>query len=224
VIDLHCHILPGIDDGAGELADSIAMAQQAARRRAEGGDLDRKLAAASVAVYQRAPVRNPEVGWQKAACEGALDHEALHHRGGASDRATRHRAVREQQRATRPKDASQLVQGLIGLVDCLDCPPAHNQIEVAIGKGKVKKARLYMLSGYVSRLTEHLGRLIHQRQLDPRLNPSHHSREPAGSACRVEHSHSGTQRLSEVPLELTTALASQQRDSRELAPRRDQRT
>lgn len=30
VIDLHCHILPGVDDGAGELADSIAMARQAA--------------------------------------------------------------------------------------------------------------------------------------------------------------------------------------------------
>jgi protein-tyrosine phosphatase len=30
VIDLHCHILPGIDDGAGELAESIAMARQAA--------------------------------------------------------------------------------------------------------------------------------------------------------------------------------------------------
>jgi protein-tyrosine phosphatase len=30
VIDLHCHILPGIDDGAGDLADSVAMARQAA--------------------------------------------------------------------------------------------------------------------------------------------------------------------------------------------------
>jgi protein-tyrosine phosphatase len=29
VIDLHCHILPGIDDGAADLADSIAMARQA---------------------------------------------------------------------------------------------------------------------------------------------------------------------------------------------------
>jgi protein-tyrosine phosphatase len=28
VIDLHCHILPGIDDGAAELADSVAMARQ----------------------------------------------------------------------------------------------------------------------------------------------------------------------------------------------------
>lgn len=30
VIDLHCHILPGIDDGAPDLADSIAMATQGA--------------------------------------------------------------------------------------------------------------------------------------------------------------------------------------------------
>jgi protein-tyrosine phosphatase len=30
VIDLHCHILPGIDDGASRLSDSIGMARQAA--------------------------------------------------------------------------------------------------------------------------------------------------------------------------------------------------
>jgi protein-tyrosine phosphatase len=30
VIDLHCHILPGIDDGATELSDSVVMARQAA--------------------------------------------------------------------------------------------------------------------------------------------------------------------------------------------------
>ncbi len=29
VIDLHCHILPGLDDGALDLEDSVAMAQQA---------------------------------------------------------------------------------------------------------------------------------------------------------------------------------------------------
>jgi protein-tyrosine phosphatase len=30
LIDLHCHILPGIDDGARELADSVGMARQGA--------------------------------------------------------------------------------------------------------------------------------------------------------------------------------------------------
>ena len=30
MIDLHCHILPGIDDGARDLGDSVAMARQAA--------------------------------------------------------------------------------------------------------------------------------------------------------------------------------------------------
>jgi protein-tyrosine phosphatase len=30
VIDLHCHILPGVDDGALDLADSLGMARQAA--------------------------------------------------------------------------------------------------------------------------------------------------------------------------------------------------
>jgi protein-tyrosine phosphatase len=31
VIDLHCHILPGVDDGALDLADSLGMARQAER-------------------------------------------------------------------------------------------------------------------------------------------------------------------------------------------------
>lgn len=31
MIDLHCHILPGLDDGALDLADSVAMARQAER-------------------------------------------------------------------------------------------------------------------------------------------------------------------------------------------------
>jgi protein-tyrosine phosphatase len=31
VIDLHCHILPGVDDGALDLADSLGMARQAVR-------------------------------------------------------------------------------------------------------------------------------------------------------------------------------------------------
>jgi protein-tyrosine phosphatase len=30
MIDLHCHILPGLDDGAGTLEDSLAMARKAA--------------------------------------------------------------------------------------------------------------------------------------------------------------------------------------------------
>lgn len=30
MIDLHCHILPGVDDGAGNIDDSVAMAEQAA--------------------------------------------------------------------------------------------------------------------------------------------------------------------------------------------------
>jgi protein-tyrosine phosphatase len=31
LVDLHCHILPGIDDGAPDMADAVAMAAQAAR-------------------------------------------------------------------------------------------------------------------------------------------------------------------------------------------------
>ncbi|HEX4806467.1 MAG TPA: CpsB/CapC family capsule biosynthesis tyrosine phosphatase, partial [Conexibacter sp.] len=33
MIDLHCHILPGLDDGARDLDDAVAMAEQA---RADG--------------------------------------------------------------------------------------------------------------------------------------------------------------------------------------------
>lgn len=29
MVDLHCHLLPGVDDGARTLDDSLAMAQQA---------------------------------------------------------------------------------------------------------------------------------------------------------------------------------------------------
>ncbi|QKY70315.1 tyrosine-protein phosphatase [Lentibacillus sp. CBA3610] len=32
MIDIHCHILPGIDDGAGTITDSLAMAQTAAQQ------------------------------------------------------------------------------------------------------------------------------------------------------------------------------------------------
>jgi len=31
MIDIHCHILPGMDDGAGDLAESLAMAETASR-------------------------------------------------------------------------------------------------------------------------------------------------------------------------------------------------
>ncbi len=30
LVDVHCHVLPGVDDGAADLADSLAMARQAA--------------------------------------------------------------------------------------------------------------------------------------------------------------------------------------------------
>ena len=32
MIDLHCHILPGIDDGAQTVTDSLAMAQKLFRK------------------------------------------------------------------------------------------------------------------------------------------------------------------------------------------------
>lgn len=32
MIDIHCHILPALDDGAGDSADSIEMARAAVRQ------------------------------------------------------------------------------------------------------------------------------------------------------------------------------------------------
>lgn len=72
-VDLHCHVLPGVDDGAADLADSLAMAAQAAADgiavicatphiRADHdviiGELPARVAALNAAlVAQRIPVR-----------------------------------------------------------------------------------------------------------------------------------------------------------------------
>lgn len=36
MFDIHCHILPGVDDGSGNLNDSIEMAQLAAESGTKG--------------------------------------------------------------------------------------------------------------------------------------------------------------------------------------------
>ena len=36
MLDLHCHILPGVDDGAHDLRDSVAMARAAVAAGADG--------------------------------------------------------------------------------------------------------------------------------------------------------------------------------------------
>jgi protein-tyrosine phosphatase len=41
VIDLHCHILPALDDGALDLADSVAMARVAERDGAQTRAVER---------------------------------------------------------------------------------------------------------------------------------------------------------------------------------------
>ena len=44
VIDLRCHLLPGVDDGALDLADSVAMARQAEHDEAAEDRLGTQLA------------------------------------------------------------------------------------------------------------------------------------------------------------------------------------
>ena len=41
MIDLHCHILPGLDDGAADVPESIEMARQALKPGVRGVDIDR---------------------------------------------------------------------------------------------------------------------------------------------------------------------------------------
>jgi protein-tyrosine phosphatase len=65
VVDLHCHILPGIDDGALDLADSVAMA-----RVAEADGIE--LVAATPHIRHDHDVRIPELTGRVAELNRAL--------------------------------------------------------------------------------------------------------------------------------------------------------
>jgi protein-tyrosine phosphatase len=70
VVDLHCHILPGIDDGAVELADSIAMAQQAA-------DDDIEAVCATPHIRHDHDVRIDEIEGRAADLENELERRGV---------------------------------------------------------------------------------------------------------------------------------------------------
>jgi protein-tyrosine phosphatase len=66
LIDLHCHILPGIDDGARDMADALAMARQAA---ADGIDV----VCATPHIRHDHDVRIAELDGHVAALQAAVD-------------------------------------------------------------------------------------------------------------------------------------------------------
>ena len=70
MIDLHCHILPGIDDGAIDLADSVAMARTAASDGIE-------IVAATPHIRHDHDVRIPELAGRVAEVSQALEAEAI---------------------------------------------------------------------------------------------------------------------------------------------------
>jgi protein-tyrosine phosphatase len=70
VIDLHCHILPALDDGAVDLADSLGMARQAA---ADGI----ATVCATPHVRHDHDVRLEQLGQRVAAVQEAIDGEGI---------------------------------------------------------------------------------------------------------------------------------------------------
>ena len=70
VIDLHCHLLPGVDDGAADMEDSIALARQ--------GEEDGVLAiCATPHIRHDHDVRIHELPQRLAAVQAALDREGV---------------------------------------------------------------------------------------------------------------------------------------------------
>jgi protein-tyrosine phosphatase len=70
MIDLHCHILPGVDDGSLDLADSLAMARQAA-----GDGIER--VCATPHIRHDHDVRIEQIGERVAELNRALRDEGL---------------------------------------------------------------------------------------------------------------------------------------------------
>ncbi len=70
MIDLHCHILPGVDDGALDLADSLGLARQAVNDGIER-------VCATPHIRHDHDVRIEEVEGRVAALNAALDEEGL---------------------------------------------------------------------------------------------------------------------------------------------------
>ncbi|HEX9968424.1 MAG TPA: CpsB/CapC family capsule biosynthesis tyrosine phosphatase, partial [Solirubrobacterales bacterium] len=70
MVDLHCHILPRLDDGARDLDDSVGMARQAAEDGIEA-------VCATPHIRHDHDVRIPEVADRVAALNERLREEAI---------------------------------------------------------------------------------------------------------------------------------------------------
>jgi protein-tyrosine phosphatase len=70
MIDLHCHILPELDDGARSIGDSVAMARQAA----EDGIV---VVCATPHIRHDHDVHIPEIASRVATLQGTLDEERI---------------------------------------------------------------------------------------------------------------------------------------------------
>ena len=99
MIDLHCHILPGVDDGAGDVEDALAMARQA---EAEGIEL----ICATPHIRHDHDVRIEEIGPRVTELNAALE------RAGMSVRITTGGEVAE--RIVTSLDAHELQRVALG--------------------------------------------------------------------------------------------------------------
>ena len=102
VIDLHCHILPGLDDGARDLEDSVAMARQA-----EADGIER--VCATPHIRHDHDVRRGEMPGGSARLERRARRRGV--RGPRADRAARWRRRRRRASTTRSSRAVSLGGG-----------------------------------------------------------------------------------------------------------------
>ncbi len=97
MIDLHCHILPELDDGARSLQDSVAMARQAA-------DDGIEKVCATPHIRHDHDVHIPEIAARVAALQATLDRESVPVRilpgGELAETAARHLTPEELHRVS----------------------------------------------------------------------------------------------------------------------------
>ncbi len=86
MIDLHCHVLPALDDGALDLADSVAMARTAEHDRIE-------VVCATPHIRDDHDVRLEELPGRIAALQAELDRRGVHVRIAQGGEVAQHAAA-----------------------------------------------------------------------------------------------------------------------------------
>jgi protein-tyrosine phosphatase len=94
LIDLHCHILPGLDDGARDLEDSLAMARQADEDGVE-------LVCATPHIRGDHDVQIDEIAWRVERLQGALGERGLRVRIAPGGELAQQQAVHLSERELR---------------------------------------------------------------------------------------------------------------------------